>query len=160
VPENEHIITSDGELIHWGVKGMKWGVRRYVDKHGRLTPKGRQRYNQVANREYTAKTGKHGQQVLAKYEKNKTLEQKQSDKARDEAARKLEQSRRDRGLGDDFDFLDAVDRPGSKIGKLYYEAVDAETVRAQSYVGAKWYNKYNRELSRAIDKDNREKGYY
>ena len=27
--ENEYIITSDGELCHYGVKGMKWGVIRY-----------------------------------------------------------------------------------------------------------------------------------
>lgn len=27
--ENEYILTSDGELYHYGVKGMKWGVIRY-----------------------------------------------------------------------------------------------------------------------------------
>ena len=148
------------ELYHYGVPGMKWGVRRYIDKHGRLTQKGHQKYNQVANREYTASRGRHGQRVLAKYENIKTPEQKRSDKIRNEANRKLNQSRRDRNLGDDFDFLEEVDRPGSKLGKLYYDAVNSETTRAQAYVGAKWYNKYNRELSRAIDKDNRERGLY
>ena len=35
---------ADRELYHWGVKGMKWGVRRYQNKDGSLTPAGRKRY--------------------------------------------------------------------------------------------------------------------
>ena len=57
-------------------------------------------------------------------------------------------------------FLDEVARPGSKLGKLYSSSLNAERTRAKAYAGAKWYNKYNRELVRAIDKDNRERGYY
>lgn len=33
------------ELYHWGVKGMKWGVRRYQNKDGSLTPAGKKRYD-------------------------------------------------------------------------------------------------------------------
>lgn len=32
------------ELLHWGIKGMKWGVRRYQNKDGTLTPAGKKRY--------------------------------------------------------------------------------------------------------------------
>lgn len=32
------------ELYHWGVKGMKWGVRRYQNKDGTLTNAGQRRY--------------------------------------------------------------------------------------------------------------------
>lgn len=34
------------ELYHWGVKGMKWGVRRYQNKDGTLTAEGKKRYIQ------------------------------------------------------------------------------------------------------------------
>ena len=43
------IIISDGELYHWGVKGQKWGVRRYQNKDGSLTPAGKKRYNNMTD---------------------------------------------------------------------------------------------------------------
>ena len=33
----------ENELIHWGVKGQKWGVRRYQNKDGSLTAAGKRR---------------------------------------------------------------------------------------------------------------------
>lgn len=37
-------IYKDGELYHYGIKGMRWGVRRYQNKDGSLTPDGEKRY--------------------------------------------------------------------------------------------------------------------
>lgn len=36
---------KDAELQHWGIKGMKWGVRRYQNKDGTLTKLGKWRYD-------------------------------------------------------------------------------------------------------------------
>lgn len=36
---------NDEHLYHWGVKGMKWGVRRYQNKDGSLTDAGQKRYD-------------------------------------------------------------------------------------------------------------------
>lgn len=33
------------ELYHHGVKGQKWGVRKYQNPDGSLTPEGKKRYN-------------------------------------------------------------------------------------------------------------------
>ena len=45
----DYVLTSDGnfisenELYHWGVKGMRWGVRRYQNEDGTLTAAGKKR---------------------------------------------------------------------------------------------------------------------
>lgn len=37
-------VRLPDELYHHGVKGMKWGVRRYVNSDGSLTSEGREHY--------------------------------------------------------------------------------------------------------------------
>jgi hypothetical protein len=46
---SKYILTTDGELYHYGVKGQRWGVRRYQNKDGSLTPAGKKRAQQDAN---------------------------------------------------------------------------------------------------------------
>ena len=40
-----HILISEEELQHHGIKGQKWGVRRFQNKDGSLTDKGKKRYS-------------------------------------------------------------------------------------------------------------------
>lgn len=39
----EIVQIADDALAHWGIKGMRWGIRRYQNKDGSLTDKGKKR---------------------------------------------------------------------------------------------------------------------
>lgn len=41
---SRYFNSEDDYLEHYGVQGMKWGIRRYVDDNGRLTAEGKKRY--------------------------------------------------------------------------------------------------------------------
>lgn len=38
-------IVRESSFAHFGIKGMKWGRRRYQNKDGSLTPAGKKRYS-------------------------------------------------------------------------------------------------------------------
>ena len=76
---NTWTCTRQGELYHHGIKGQKWGVRRFQNKDGSLTPAGKKRYDEpnVGRKTKEAKTYKipknkslHRLQLEEKYMKN------------------------------------------------------------------------------------------
>lgn len=70
----EYLITRSehhAELTHWGIKGQKWGQRRYQNKDGSLTPAGQKRYNkEVEKLKKEAAKVKAEQKALAIKKKN------------------------------------------------------------------------------------------
>ena len=72
---------DEKELLHWGIKGMKWGVRRYQNKDGTLTPAGKKRYNaemeRLKNEEKILKNKEATRAKLAKLEtKRKEIDER------------------------------------------------------------------------------------
>lgn len=57
------------ELYHYGVKGMKWGVRRYQNKDGSYTPLGRLHKNNLATYNSTESGVRDLVKTLTKKEK-------------------------------------------------------------------------------------------
>lgn len=45
------VIIYSNELTHWGIKGQKWGERRYQNEDGTLTEAGKRRYARQKTRE-------------------------------------------------------------------------------------------------------------
>ena len=77
---NNYVIGQNGsfisetELCHHGIKGMKWGVRRYQNEDGTLTPAGKKRLEKADQKwakkktdKITAKAKKASQKELDSY---------------------------------------------------------------------------------------------
>ena len=55
---NERSFLSEEEFYHWGIKGMKWGILRYQNPDGSLTPVGRKRLEKADYKWAKMKTDK------------------------------------------------------------------------------------------------------
>lgn len=92
----------DNNLQHWGVKGMRWGFRRYQNADGSLTPAGKKRYDK--------EMGKLKEE--AKVLRNKARTKSKMDKL--EAQRKKVEELRDK---DKADKAKKEERPAEKPKK-------------------------------------------
>lgn len=81
---------ENNALYHHGTKGMRWGIRRYQNKDGSLTPAGQKRYNKEVEKlkKETAKV-KAAEKVAATRKKTQTkLDKLEEKKAALEARKK------------------------------------------------------------------------
>ena len=120
--------------IHHGIKGQKWGIRRFQNKDGSLTPAGRKRVAKLES-QYMALTGRKIKNQSAK-QKPKTIEERtkelQSQKAylqtqKDilDLNRQIESLKPDtRSAGRKF-----IEKNVPAIGKIVWDSVGKNTVQ-------------------------------
>ena len=84
------------ELYHHGVKGQRWGFRRYQNADGSLTPAGKKRYGTKAN---FAKVQKA--KLVAKGKDPKTQREKKKEKANARTEKELAKYRKKAGIKDE-----------------------------------------------------------
>ena len=63
----EKPLSPQEYLMHYGVKGMKWGVRRYQNYDGSYTRKGLERYRKAESDYETAKSNQGRLQIRSSY---------------------------------------------------------------------------------------------
>ena len=64
----------EDELYHFGVKGMKWGVRRYQNEDGSLTSLGKKRDKMLSDRKTAKKHSATSNMVKAEYSRREFVE--------------------------------------------------------------------------------------
>lgn len=75
---------ENNELYHHGVKGQRWGVRRYQNKDGTLTKAGQRRYNKEVERlKQESKTLANKKRTAQKLERLESMRKKVKEKEDD-----------------------------------------------------------------------------
>lgn len=139
-----YILTSDGELYHYGIKGQKWGVRRYQNKDGSLTAAGKRRIKAdgtfKSNKEYRKEISDERNALRKKYNSKYGVVEAY-DKA-DEAI-----YARAKKLG--YDPADTDPEEAARI----YEKADALSQKSTKAVDAEMRSKYGKDYDNFLNRE-------
>ena len=134
----------EDELYHFGVKGMKWGVRRYQNEDGSLTSLGKKRDKMLSDRKTAKKHSTTSNMVKAEYSRRefedaKTRLKLENQKKKSKRQQDLEKKYIDQGFAKDEAEIKAYNR--AKTETILKVAGGIALASAAAYVAYKHYDK-------------------
>jgi hypothetical protein len=134
----------EDELYHFGVKGMKWGVRRYQNEDGSLTSLGKKRDKMLSDRKTAKKHSTTSNMVKAEcsrreFEDAKTRLKLENQKKKSKRQQDLEKKYIDQGFAKDEAEIKAYNR--AKTETILKVAGGIALASAAAYVAYKHYDK-------------------
>lgn len=158
------------ELYHYGVVGMKWGIRRYQNKDGTLTAAGKKKYgglgtdknhlrwvDKTAMRRSATRTvyfgkdkpGKHQQEVLKKYKKEaESSETEKELNKMDEEAKRLNEKFKSVYNSGDTKAINKMQTEANEFNEKYWKLVQKNSIESKQLA-----KKYVSEMNTALVKD-------
>jgi hypothetical protein len=135
---------TDDELYHYGVKGMKWGVRRYQNEDGSLTSLGKKRDKMLSDRKIAKKYSTTSNIVNAEYSRRefedaKTRLKLENQKKKSKRQQDLEKKYLKQGFTKDEAKIKAYNR--AKTETILKVAGGIALASAAAYVAYKHYDK-------------------
>lgn len=120
------------ELYHYGVKGMRWGVRRYQNKDGSLTPAGEKRLTEYKSKESDRVAKKY--QVEKLTAKQNKLEREFEEKNDTYTLNKLTRARYRLYKAQTMEFLEKRKLDSMTYEEMKNERAEVRRARAKNFI--------------------------